>query len=164
MGGDSQTSNLSTLIRPLCRTRTTNKQYLSVAIVLISHLFNLQQRIAFVNDDWLWCSSLQPVYSNGVTITPDAPRSTGITSTSLTDTHLTFTWSRFTDPSISARSATAISRGRHEWTLLVDHGDDQSPEHLFPWRLMEVVDIHCNQTSSTDEVRIVHKQWCNSIN
>ncbi|KAI0242789.1 hypothetical protein LSAT2_011095 [Lamellibrachia satsuma] len=69
-----------------------------------------------------------PLYSDGVTITPDAPLSRGINSASLNGTNLTFSWSPFADPSIKSPSVSTTCR--HEWTLLIEHRKAQSREHL----------------------------------
>ena len=126
-----------------------------VVTLLINYLLHLRQHNIHIIAYWSCRHSLQPVYSDGVTITPDAPRSTGIISASLTDTNLTFTWSKFTDPYIGSLTATVVSR--HEWTLIVSHGEGYSPEHIYNWRLLTDVDMNCNQTTnSTNDVSFAY--------
>ena len=93
-------------------------------------------------------ASFQPIYSDGVTVIPDAPMSEGFTSSSLTDANLTFAWSRFKDPSIESPTAATQVVNRHEWTLLVKHTGTHSPEHLYPWKLLSEAELQCVDTVS----------------
>ncbi|KAK2161993.1 hypothetical protein NP493_1549g00025 [Ridgeia piscesae] len=83
-----------------------------------------------------------PLYSDGVTVTPDAPVSNGFTSVSLTDTNLTFTWHQFVDPSIPSSASPGAAISRHEWTLLANM-DEGHTGYLYPWRLITRDDADC---------------------
>ena len=99
------------------------------------------------------CCVFQPLYSDGVTVTPDAPLSDGITSASLTDTNVTFTMSQFVDPSVSSVTVAGDVISRQEWTLQV-HDSGHSPEQLHHWQLMSSEDIVCRVTkNSTRQVK-----------
>ena len=113
--------------------------------------------------------TLQPLYSDGVTVTPDAPVSDGLVSASVTDSSLTFSWDQFIDPSIVKRdigstvvrleAAAVVSR--HEWTLLVDNGQGRGQEHLYTWTLVKAGDIDCTTTAGGNNsvsFVVVHKQ------
>ena len=100
---------------------------------------------------------LQPLYSDGVTITPDAPVSDGLTAASLTDANVTFTWSQFVDPSISLVTAAADVTSRLEWTLQVHPGSGHRPEHLYNWQLVDRDNVVCSETKhSTKHVRNIN--------
>ena len=107
---------------------------------------------------------LQPLYSDGVTITPDAPVSDGLVSAAVTDSSLTFSWDQFIDPHIVERdigssvvrleAAAVVSR--HEWTLLVENGQGRGQEHLYAWTVVKDGDIHCTTTAGgNNSVRFV---------
>ena len=99
--------------------------------------------------------TFQPLYSDGVTITPDAPVSDGVVSASVTDTSLTFSWDQFIDPNIVKRDiGSTLTRieaaavvSRHEWTLLVENGQGRGQEHLYPWTVVKDGDIDCKTTA-----------------
>ena len=93
---------------------------------------------------------VQPLHSDGVTITPDAPVSSGFTAVTMDDTKITFSWAQFVDPSVKPMTADVISR--HEWTLMVKHPDRHSTEQLYPWR--KITGINCvTSESSNNKVR-----------
>ncbi|KAK2158684.1 hypothetical protein NP493_1763g00001 [Ridgeia piscesae] len=73
---------------------------------------------------------VQPLFSDGVTVTPDAPVSNGFTSVSLTDTNLTFTWHQFVDPSIPSSASPGAVISRQEWTLLAEMGGGRTDNVL----------------------------------
>ncbi|KAI0232203.1 hypothetical protein LSAT2_017453, partial [Lamellibrachia satsuma] len=89
-----------------------------------------------------------PLYSDGVTITPDAPVSSGLTSASLTEAYITFIWSHFVDPSASLLTAATDVISRREWSLQVQHGSGHSPDHLYNWQLMAREDVICQKTKN----------------
>ncbi|KAK2183533.1 hypothetical protein NP493_308g03123 [Ridgeia piscesae] len=87
-----------------------------------------------------------PLHSDGVTITPDAPVSSGFTAVTMDDTKITFSWAQFVDPSVKPMTADVISR--HEWTLMVKHPDRHSTEQLYPWR--KITGINCVTSESSN--------------
>ena len=83
-------------------------------------------------------TSTNTTSATNVTDRPDTTDTNAINGFNVTKGHtnITFKWTGFTNPGLSN---TTDGMKYYEWTLVVDHGDGSSPEHLLKWN--KITDI-----------------------
>ena len=102
-------------------------------IVIFSHVINNCSPVFF-----------QPVFSDGLLITPSSPRSGKILHSEIHNKTLSFSWERFADPFLPD-SSDIIEK--YEWTIIISHGVDNT-EQLFNWMNVSWDEINGNKTSA----------------